>query len=67
NLGTTEINRKRLIKIFLVGDNQRKMKSHRRVITACGQSGAVERAFDVLAEIGSEIQPISPDHFTIGF
>lgn len=36
------------------------------LITACGQSGAVERAFDVLAEMRSELQPIDPDHITIG-
>ena len=36
------------------------------LITACGQSGAVDRAFDVLAEMGAETQPIEPDHITIG-
>ena len=36
------------------------------LITACGQSGAVDRAFDVLAEMGAELHPIEPDHFTIG-
>jgi pentatricopeptide repeat protein len=36
------------------------------LITACGQSGAVDRAFDVLAEMGAETQPIDPDHVTIG-
>jgi pentatricopeptide repeat protein len=36
------------------------------LITACGQSGAVDRAFDVLAEMGAETQPIDPDNVTIG-
>lgn len=36
------------------------------LITACGQSGAVDRAFDVLAEMRAEAQPIDPDHVTIG-
>ena len=36
------------------------------LITACGQSGAVDRAFDVLAEMGAETQPIDPDHITVG-
>lgn len=36
------------------------------LITACGQSGAVDRAFDVLAEMRAEAQPIDPDHITIG-
>lgn len=36
------------------------------LITACGQSGAVDRAFDVLAEMTTETQPIDPDHVTIG-
>lgn len=36
------------------------------LITACGQSGAVDRAFDVLAEMLAETQPIEPDHITIG-
>lgn len=36
------------------------------LITACGQSGAVDRAFDVLSEMRTEIQPIDPDHITIG-
>ena len=36
------------------------------LITACGQSGAVDRAFDVLAEMTGEVQPIDPDHITVG-
>lgn len=36
------------------------------LITACGQCGAVDRAFDVLAEMGAELQPIDPDHVTVG-
>lgn len=36
------------------------------LITACGQSGAVDRAFDVLAEMRAEAQPIDPDHVTVG-
>lgn len=36
------------------------------LITACGQSGAVDRAFDVLAEMGVEPTPIEPDHVTVG-
>lgn len=36
------------------------------LITACGQSGAVDRAFDVLAEMRAETQPVEPDHITIG-
>ena len=36
------------------------------LITACGQSGAVDRAFDVLSEMMSETQPIEPDHVTVG-
>lgn len=36
------------------------------LITACGQSGDVDRAFDVLAEMKAEAQPIDPDHITIG-
>lgn len=36
------------------------------LITACGQSGAVDRAFDVLAEMREETHPIDPDHITIG-
>lgn len=36
------------------------------LITACGQSGAVDRAFDVLAEMRAETQPIDPDHITVG-
>lgn len=36
------------------------------LITACGESGAVDRAFDVLAEMRPEIQPIDPDHITVG-
>lgn len=36
------------------------------LITACGQSGAVDRAFDVLSEMTTETQPIDPDHITIG-
>lgn len=36
------------------------------LITACGQSGAVDRAFDVLAEMKAEMHPIDPDHVTIG-
>lgn len=36
------------------------------LITACGQSGAVDRAFDVLAEMKAEKHPIDPDHVTVG-
>lgn len=36
------------------------------LITACGQSGAVDRAFDVLAEMRGELHPIDPDHVTVG-
>lgn len=36
------------------------------LIAACAQSGAVDRAFDVLAEMTAETQPIDPDHVTIG-
>lgn len=36
------------------------------LISACGQSGAVDRAFDVLAEMRAEIIPVDPDHVTIG-
>lgn len=36
------------------------------LITACGQSGAVDRAFDVLAEMNAEMHPVDPDHITIG-
>lgn len=36
------------------------------LITACGQSGAVDRAFDVLAEMRAEAKPIDPDHVTVG-
>lgn len=37
------------------------------LITACGQSGAVDRAFDVLAEmIADEAHPMDPDHVTVG-
>lgn len=36
------------------------------LITACGQSGAVDRAFDVLGEMMAEMQPIEPDHTTVG-
>lgn len=36
------------------------------LITACGQSGAVDRAFDVLSEMEMETQPIDPDHVTVG-
>lgn len=36
------------------------------LITACGESGAVDRAFDVLAEMMAETQPIDPDHITVG-
>lgn len=36
------------------------------LITACGQSGAVDRAFDVLGEMMAEPRPINPDHITIG-
>lgn len=36
------------------------------LITACGQSGAVDRAFDVLAEMIAETRPIDPDHITVG-
>lgn len=36
------------------------------LIAACAQSGAVTRAFDVVAEMEAELQPIEPDHITIG-
>lgn len=36
------------------------------LITACGQSGAVDRAFDVLSEMRAEARPIEPDQITIG-
>ena len=36
------------------------------LITACGQSGAVVHAFDVLAEMTTETQPMDPDQVTIG-
>lgn len=36
------------------------------LITACGQSGAVDRAFDVLAEMRAESIPVDPDHVTVG-
>lgn len=36
------------------------------LITACGQAGAVDRAFDVLAEMRAETQPQDPDHITVG-
>jgi len=36
------------------------------LIAACAKSGAVDRAFDVLAEMAGETQPIDPDHVTIG-
>lgn len=36
------------------------------LISACGQSGAVDRAFDVLAEMRAEATPVDPDHVTIG-
>lgn len=36
------------------------------LITACGESGAVHRAFDVLAEMMAEPKPIEPDHVTVG-
>lgn len=36
------------------------------LINACGKSGAVDRAFDVLAEMLAENQPIEPDHATVG-
>lgn len=36
------------------------------LITACGQSGAVDRAFDVLSEMKAEARPIEPDQITIG-
>lgn len=36
------------------------------LITACGQSGAVDRAFDVLAEMMAESPPVDPDHITVG-
>lgn len=36
------------------------------LINACGQSGAVDRAFDVLAEMRAEPVPMDPDHVTIG-
>lgn len=36
------------------------------LISACGQSGAVDRAFDVLAEMTTDVRPIDPDHITIG-
>lgn len=36
------------------------------LISACGQTGAVDRAFDVLAEMRAEAHPIDPDHVTVG-
>ncbi|KAI7755888.1 hypothetical protein M8C21_026096 [Ambrosia artemisiifolia] len=36
------------------------------LISACGESGAVDRAFDVLSEMRSETHPIDPDHVTVG-
>lgn len=36
------------------------------LIAACAQSGAVSRAFDVVAEMEAEIHPIEPDHVTFG-
>lgn len=36
------------------------------LITACGESGAVDRAFDVLSEMLNEPKPILPDHVTVG-
>lgn len=36
------------------------------LISACGQSGAVDRAFDVLAEMRAENIPVDPDHVTVG-
>lgn len=36
------------------------------LIAACAQSGAVDRAFDVVAEMEAETHPIEPDNVTIG-
>ncbi|KAK6916701.1 Pentatricopeptide repeat [Dillenia turbinata] len=36
------------------------------LIPACGQLGAVDRDFDVLAEMRAETQSIDPDHITVG-
>jgi pentatricopeptide repeat protein len=36
------------------------------LITACGRSGAVDRAFDVLSEMRAEPHPLDPDHVTVG-
>lgn len=36
------------------------------LISACGQAGAVDRAFDVLAEMTTEPELIDPDHITVG-
>ena len=36
------------------------------LISACGRSGALERAFDVLDELSSEDIPVEPNHVTIG-
>jgi pentatricopeptide repeat protein len=42
------------------------------LISACGESGAVARAFDVLSEMTAEAseskgcKPILPDHVTVG-
>ena len=42
------------------------------LISACGESGAVARAFDVLSEMTAEsseskgCKPILPDHVTVG-
>ena len=36
------------------------------LIAACAQSGAMARAFDVIAEMEAEIHPIVPDHVTFG-
>lgn len=58
------------ILISFMGCMQQNVKPDRVVfnalITACGQSGAVDRAFDVLAEMREETHPIDPDHITIG-
>lgn len=36
------------------------------LINACGQSGAVDRAFDVLSEMMAETDPVEPDDVTVG-
>ena len=36
------------------------------LIHACGRAGAVQRAFDVLADMKAEATPVKPDHVTYG-